>query len=45
MKFLYAAYFATWIIHIGYIAILLRGIARLRAESAELSGGNPERRK
>jgi hypothetical protein len=33
MKFLYAAYMATWAIHITYLAILLRGIARLRAEA------------
>jgi hypothetical protein len=36
MKFLYAAYLATWLIHIAYIGILVRGIARLRGESAEL---------
>lgn len=36
MKFLYAAYAATWIIHIAYLFILSRGYARVREEIAEL---------
>ena len=37
MKFLYAAYAATWIIHISYLAILLRRYTRLRNEIQELN--------
>ena len=37
MKFLYAAYAATWIIHISYLAYLLRRYARLRNEILELN--------
>ena len=37
MSFLYAAYAATWIIHISYLAILLRRYARLRREIQELN--------
>ena len=37
MKFLYAAYAATWIIHISYLAILLRRYTRLRNEIEELN--------
>ena len=36
MKFLYAAYAATWIIHIAYLASLLRRYTRLREEVEEL---------
>jgi hypothetical protein len=36
MSYLYAAYIATWAIHIAYVVFLVRGIARLRAEAAEL---------
>ena len=32
MKFLYLAYGATWLIHIGYLAILGRRYRRLRDE-------------
>jgi CcmD family protein len=32
MKFLYAAFAATWIIHISYLALLLRRYIRLRNE-------------
>jgi len=32
MNFLYAAYAATWIIHITYLAILMRRYSRLRDE-------------
>jgi len=44
MNYLYAAYIATWAIHITYLAILLRGIARLRAEAAELDEVGSEAR-
>ena len=37
MKFLYAAYAATWIIHISYLALLLRRYIRLRNEIQELN--------
>lgn len=36
MKFLYAAYAATWIIHISYLALLSRRYRRLRDEMQEL---------
>lgn len=36
MNFLYAAYAATWIIHITYLAILVRRYGRLRKEIEEL---------
>lgn len=42
MKFLYAAYAATWIIHIAYLAILSRGYARVREEIRDLQ--KPEAR-
>jgi CcmD family protein len=35
MNYLYAAYIATWAIHIGYLITLLRRYARLRNEIAE----------
>ncbi len=35
MKFLYAAYVATWLIHIGYLLWLTRGFSRLREEMKE----------
>jgi hypothetical protein len=38
MSYLYAAYIATWAIHIGYFTILLRRYTRLRNEIAELQG-------
>jgi CcmD family protein len=37
MNFLYAAYAATWIIHISYLAFLLRRYTRLRREIQELN--------
>jgi len=37
MKFLYAAYAATWIIHIVYLSILARKYSRLRKEIDELN--------
>lgn len=36
MSYLYAAYIATWAIHIGYFTILLRRYTRLRDEISEL---------
>lgn len=37
MSFLYAAYAATWIIHISYLAYLLRRYTRLRNEIQKLN--------
>jgi CcmD family protein len=36
MNFLYAAYTATWLIHITYLATLVRRYKRLRKEIEEL---------
>ena len=36
MIYLYAAYAATWIIHITYLGILARRYSRLRKEIQEL---------
>ena len=36
MTYLYAAYAATWIIHITYLGILARRYARLQKEIQEL---------
>lgn len=36
MTYLYAAYAATWIIHISYLGILARRYTRLRKEIEEL---------
>jgi CcmD family protein len=36
MNFLYAAYAATWIIHISYLAILVRRYSRLKKDMEEL---------
>jgi CcmD family protein len=36
MTYLYAAYAATWIIHVSYLGILVRRYARLRREIEEL---------
>jgi CcmD family protein len=36
MNFLYAAYSATWIIHIVYLGILVRRYRRLQTEIEEL---------
>ena len=38
MNYLYAAYIATWAIHIGYLSTLLRRYTRLRKEIEELKG-------
>jgi len=39
LKFLYAAYTATWLIHVFYIGTLLRRYARLRQRMKELGKG------
>jgi len=36
MNYLYAAYAATWIVHITYLSIVSRRYARLRKELEEL---------
>jgi CcmD family protein len=36
MNYLYAAYTATWVIHIAYLATLVRRYSKLRREIAEL---------
>jgi len=36
MSYLYAAYAATWIIHIAYLGTLVRRYTRLRNEITEL---------
>ena len=36
MNFLYAAYAATWIIHIAYLGILVRRYQRLNREIEEM---------
>jgi hypothetical protein len=36
MNYLYAAYVVTWVIHIVYLGILFRGIAKLRREADDL---------
>jgi len=38
MTYLYAAYVATWAIHITYLGTLLRRYIRLRNEIAEFKG-------
>ena len=35
--YLFAAYAATWIIHIGYLATIARRYARLRREAADIN--------
>jgi CcmD family protein len=35
MKYLYAAYAATWLIHLGYLIIVSRGFKKLRDEVRE----------
>jgi CcmD family protein len=37
MNYLYAAYAATWIIHIAYIVILTRGFLKMKEEIEELN--------
>jgi CcmD family protein len=37
MTYLYAAYIATWVIHIGYLTTIFRSYARLKSEVEELA--------
>jgi len=37
MKFLYAAYGITWLVHIVYLIILTRGFQQVRDEAEELT--------
>jgi hypothetical protein len=37
MKWVYAAYTATWIVHIAYIVILTRGYQRAKQDIEELN--------
>jgi CcmD family protein len=39
LKFLYAAYIVTWIIHVTYIATLISRHSRLRREAKEAASG------
>jgi CcmD family protein len=39
IKFLYAAYIATWLIHAFYLGTLVRRFSRLRQELKELGRG------
>jgi CcmD family protein len=39
LKFLFAAYIATWLIHGIYLGTLVRRFSRLRGELKELGGG------
>ena len=39
VRFLYAAYIATWAIHVFYIGTLVRRFSRLRREMKELGKG------
>ncbi len=38
IKFLFAAYIATWVIHGAYLASLVRRSSRLRKQRKEASG-------
>jgi CcmD family protein len=38
MPYLYAAYIATWAIHVAYLSTLLRRYTRLKKEIAEFKG-------
>jgi CcmD family protein len=39
IKFLFAAYIATWVIHAFYLGTLVRRFSRLRRELRELGKG------
>jgi CcmD family protein len=39
IKFLYAAYIATWLIHAFYLGTLVRRFSRLRQQLKELGRG------
>ena len=40
LKYLYAAYIATWTIHAFYLGSLIRRYSRLRQQRKELDKGN-----
>jgi CcmD family protein len=42
VKFLFAAYIATWLIHGFYMGTLVRRFSRLRREINELHKSNPD---
>jgi len=39
IKYLFAAYIATWLIHVVYIGTIVRRFSRLRRELRELGKG------
>ena len=39
VKFLFAAYIATWVIHVFYVGTLVRRFSRLRQQLKELGKG------
>ena len=39
VKFLFAAYIATWVIHLFYISTIVRRFSRLRQQLRELGKG------
>jgi hypothetical protein len=39
LKYLYAAYIATWLIHAVYLGSLVRGYSRVRQQMRELNQG------
>ncbi len=39
VKFLFAAYVATWVIHVFYLSTIARRFSRLRRELRELGKG------
>jgi len=39
IKFLFAAYAATWIIHLTYLGIVARGYKQVRKDMEELKSG------
>jgi CcmD family protein len=43
MSYLYAAYIATWVIHIAYLSTLLRRYSRLKNEIAEFKSRTDEK--
>ncbi len=44
MSYLYAAYVATWVIHVGYLGTLLRRYTRLRSEIQEFKSRLEEKK-
>lgn len=43
MTYLFAAYVATWVIHITYLGYLTRGYARLKKEIEQLNSAGLRR--